>query len=95
MGYYVQTGTTHRKAERIAHEHGGHIVRKPRQFSDIPEDKALICVVDNGPFEAAALAYDEREFDAFTEPDDDRPKQFVLLDKNVAYGLAGYTPEVP
>jgi hypothetical protein len=93
MGYYIETpGQLKGKASRIAFEHDGQLVKEPAKFSDVPEDKALIVVVDNGPFEAAALAYDEREFLDFTDPDDDRPKRYVLLDKPTAYRLARYNP---
>lgn len=33
------------------------------------DGKTLICVVSNGPFEAAAVCDTEREFRAFREPD--------------------------
>lgn len=91
MGYYIQTpGFNHSKALRIAAQHNGVLISKPNHYSDIPEDSALIVVVDNGPFEAAALAYSEREFEEFTDFTDERPKEYVLLDKEVAHKLAGY-----
>ena len=43
--------------------------KKPDKF--IPD---LICVVDNGPFAAAAYIYDEREFKDFNNPKDIRYK---------------------
>ena len=36
----------------------------------------MICVVDNGIFEAAAYAYDEDEYNVFKRPDG-RPKQWL------------------
>lgn len=82
MGYYIQTpGSDHDKARIIATRHNGKLIAQPESFNDIPADKALICIVDNGAFEAAALAYDADEFAVFTDPEDERPKQFVLLDK--------------
>lgn len=97
MGYYIQTpGHHHGKAARIARDHQGTLLQSPpKYFVDIPEDKALVCVVDNGPFEAAALAYDQGEFECFTDPNDSRPQSYVLLDKQKAYELAGYKPERP
>lgn len=90
MGRYIQTpGHDHNKANIIAREHGGEILNeRPATFDDIPTDKALIFVVDNGYFEAAAYAYSEREFTQFTsDPDDHRPIQYVLIDKTVAEQL--------
>lgn len=39
----------------------------------------LICVVDNGPFEAAAYCYSQNERDAFAYPDG-RPKTWLIVD---------------
>lgn len=44
-----------------------------------PEDKCLVCLVDNGVFTAAGVAYSQREFDAFNQPDDSRPKRWYLV----------------
>jgi len=91
MGYYIQTpGRSQNKALTIAYVYDGQVIPQPSTFAQIPPDKALVIVVDNAPFEAAALADDEREFSEFTDPSDRRPKQYVLLDKPTAYQLAGY-----
>ena len=37
----------------------------------------LVCVVDNGPFTAAAYVYSERELQAFNSPDDWRAKVWL------------------
>ena len=49
-------------------------------FRATPQDKVLICCVNNGFFYAAAVAYNEAEFKAFDAPDG-RPKSWYLLDK--------------
>ena len=53
-------------------------------------DKAVIIVVNNGPFEAAGFAYNQGEFEAFTQADDHRPRQFVVMDRAKAKELTGY-----
>jgi hypothetical protein len=91
MGYYIQTGSSLDKAEYLVNKLGGKMIAKPSKFEDIPEDKALIVVVDNLVFEAAGLAYSKEEFDAFVlDERDDRLKWFILLDKKLAYEKAGY-----
>jgi hypothetical protein len=67
------------------------IVTPPPAWADVPEDKALICVVSNGMFEAAGLAYSEAEYDEFRR-EDGRPRTWVLMDKQVAYQASGYKP---
>jgi len=71
MGYYIETvGQTHGKAARIARENNGKLLDgPPAHFHEIPEGKALICVVDNGSFEAAGFCYSERELEEFRAAD--------------------------
>jgi len=57
-------------------------------FSSIPKDKVLVCLVDNYIFQAAGVAYDEREFIEFNSPDDDRPKTWFLIDREKARAIA-------
>jgi uncharacterized protein (DUF1330 family) len=92
MGYYIQTGMNRHKAVYLVTEFGGSIIEQPRSLSEIPADKALIVVVENPSFDAAALAFDEREFQAFVQPDSgyQRTRTFVLLDRDLAYKLADY-----
>lgn len=91
MGYYIQTSQPCGKAAEICEKHGGiPIPHAPLHFEDIPEGKALICVVDNGPFEAAGFCYDNPEFLAFTDINDYRYKEYLLLDRSVAEKLTGY-----
>lgn len=37
-------------------------------------DTVTVCLVDNGMFTAAAVAFEPRELEAFTHPSDYRPK---------------------
>ena len=90
MGYYIQTSGTHGKADEIAKVHDGEVVPQPSSFKDIPSTDALICVVNNGYFEAAGFAFNEEEFLAFTRPDDPRPKKFVIISRKLAMELTGY-----
>jgi hypothetical protein len=91
MGFYVETCGNHNKAEYLAKIYNGEIIQCPANFSEIPEGKALVVVVDNGMFEAAAFAHSEDEFKCFTQnPNDERPKKYVLLDRNTVEVLSGY-----
>lgn len=90
MGYYIQTGTNQDKAMEICRQFGGKIIPPPISWDEIPEGKALICVVDNGMFEAAAFAYDDREFKEFSNPKDFRPKTWVLMDLAKAKELTDF-----
>jgi hypothetical protein len=80
MGWYIQ-GPALGKAQFIVSEYDGKIIPCPKLFSEVPQDKALVCVVKNRLFDAAAYCFSEHEFEAFTEPGDPRPKTWLLVDK--------------
>lgn len=89
MGYYIETPEPLNKATQISKLFNGKIVAIP-EFDKVPADKAVIVVVSNGFFDAAAYAYNQAEFDEFHRPGDFRPKQYVLMDKILAGKLSGY-----
>ena len=69
MGRYInQTSTgaslgTFDKAEQLEKD-GATIIPEPAEW--VPN---LVCVVDNGMFEAAGYAFDEHEMNVFKAPD--------------------------
>lgn len=65
----------------------------PPEFSDIPNDCLLVCMVDNGPFTAAAagVCIDKQEYSAFTYNKDHRPKVWFIVTK---VKLVGVCPEI-
>lgn len=86
MGFYIEVPINLMKAEWIVGVHkGAKMIIQPEKFSDIPEGKFLIIVVNNGLFEAAAVAYSESEFEEFTRADDTRSKKFLLLDRETTF----------
>ncbi len=91
MGYYIQTSVIKGKAKEIVSVLGGSIVSQSEANLAMKDaTKGVICVVDNGPFEAAAFCYSENEFAEFTREDDFRPKQFVVLDRKIAEKESDY-----
>lgn len=44
------------------------VTSTPKTIDDVP-GFLLVCLVDNGPFTAAGIAFDERELQAFLSPD--------------------------
>ena len=92
MGYYIEVPQPKGKAKQLGDLYGAGIMDTPPEtFADVPEGLALVCVVDNGPFEAAALCYSDREFAAFNDPQETRPRIWLLMDQAKAHELAGYT----
>lgn len=82
MGIYInpRTDDPHGKRAMIA-------VRAARKLSSLEmeshvpgqDDLYGVAVVDNGPFSAAGIAFDEREAHDFTCPVDPRPREYYLL----------------
>ena len=92
MGYYIETPYPTGKAQQLASLHGAVAVMRPKTYADIPPDKRLICVVNNGLFDAAALCYSEGEFKEFAAcAGDSRPRTWMLMDGEKAEELSGYT----
>ena len=96
MGYYIQVPMNQNKAEQLVDLYKGTIIDKPKAFEDIPPDKALICVISNTFFDAAAFCYSGREFKVL-ERDysaSQRPRKWVLMDLQLAIHLSGFDGEV-
>lgn len=93
MGYYIQCRGAHGKAQEIMDSLGGIEISADEAEMIIREDigGAVICVVNNGPFEAAAYCYNLSEFRQFNRPDDDRRKTWLLVnDTAKVKQLTGY-----
>lgn len=89
MGFYIQ-GPPLGKVGFIESEYGAEVLSgPPSSFDEVPENKGLICVVSNGPFEAAGFCFSASEFDAFTHPDT-RPKTWLLMDLEEAKRASGF-----
>jgi hypothetical protein len=73
----------HSKAMALLNS-GAEEISKPETFDQYADEgKAIICVVDNGPFQAAAYAYCQRELEAFQYSGDSRPKMWLKADKEI------------
>lgn len=92
MGYYINTGHNVGKAEwLIVNEGAMELMDVPTSLSELPTElNGLICVVNNGPFEAAGFIYNDRELKAFSDPSDYRDKRWLVLPLERAKELSGY-----
>jgi len=95
MGHYLNTsgkrplGPKHKGNTLISDAGAVPLFDPPKKFRDIPDGKALICIIDNGPFEAALLVHDENELRVSTNVGN-RPTAWLLMDKKLAHELAGF-----
>jgi len=84
MGLYVEVGNN--KESKLswfrnnAMSYDTHNIEC--SYNEVPKGSRLVCLVDNGPFYAAAVAYCLAEAKTFADPYDGRPKQwFVVSDE--------------
>ena len=63
MGFYIDVPKmgAQDKAATLFHEYGAEQTL-PIPPSKVPSDKALVCVVKNGLFDAAAFIFDDEEY---------------------------------
>ena len=93
MGYYIQTpGHNLDKARIICEQHDAIVIKCPKAWSEIPEGYAVICVVENGPFDAASYCYSERELEEWKDTSSDkRRRTWLLMAEDKAKKLSGYS----
>lgn len=96
MGVYIQGLYNLVKAKQLMDKYGATPIRAldiPR-FADILEDKVLVSVVENGPFDAALVVVNLSEYLYVLEAlfKDERPRQILMMDKKLAFEMSGYSP---
>lgn len=94
MGYYIQ-GPPLGKAEFLVDNHEAEIVNVSQARDALASAiEAPVCVVHNGLFEAAGLCFSAKEFSAFADPGDSRIKTWLVMDREEAYRLSGYSQPI-
>lgn len=91
MGFYINTingkeAPRKNKADFIlANAYGAQLIDPPTEWQ-----QGLVCVVDNGVFDAAGYAFSPEEMQVFLAPDMgmQRPRQWLLVPE--AKALTGY-----
>ena len=93
MGYYIDTGTNKGKVQYIINQYGAtKLDDVPLSVRQLPNNLALICVVENEHFDAAVLCHDDQELNRFEAPDAglQRPRTWLTMDKPLAHKLSGF-----
>lgn len=92
MGFYIECPDCKGKAKYLIDNFGAEkLVLMDQIEKSFREGHDVVCVVDNGMFEAAAFCYSLNEINAFCDPTDFRPKTWLKLPKGVAAKLSGYS----
>lgn len=77
MGCYVNP--SNQSKEEFLNQKGEEVSLIHANWGNIPEGFLPVILVNNGPFTAAGVAFSKSEFEAFTMPNDYRPKQMFLV----------------
>jgi hypothetical protein len=92
MGFYLETPKYKNKAKQLIKMYDAREVRMEEALDAIYDNKyAVICVISNPNFDAAAFCYDLKEFRRFNHVDDDRPRRWLIIeDRDMVDELSGY-----
>ena len=85
MGYYIEVERDFNKANQIIDTVPG--ARLIARAGEATADEFPVCVVTNAWFEAAGVAYDSHEVEAFSDPSDPRPKTWLAVPRDEALRL--------
>lgn len=89
MGYYIQ-GPERGKGKYLEDEYHAVPCNVHEAYLAVGHTSLVpVCVVDNGAFDAAAVAYSSEEFNCFADQLDHRPRQWYIMDRVKAYELSG------
>ena len=90
MGYYIQ-GPERGKGKYLEEEYHAVPCNVHEAYLAVGHVSLVpVCVVDNGAFDAAAVAYSSEEFECFSYHGDVRPKQWYIMNRVKAYELSGF-----
>ena len=93
MGYYIETDANKDKAKWLINNHDAKVITHTEAaliMCDDKRTKGVVCVVDNGPFEAAGYAFSFEEFESFLR-EDGRRKLWLSMDRDTAETLSNYS----
>ncbi len=75
--------------EHFLNEYGIEVDLSDLVGYDFSSRDVVVCLVDNGPFRAAAVIADLRDYEEFTSPMDLRPKKYFLVGVDELRNVAG------
>ncbi len=94
MGYYIEVPYNKKKAQQLMMLYNAIPIPEPKSFEAIPEDVALICVVQNPFFDACLVCYIKSEFEVTLDPRDQRPRTYLLMPWTKVVELLGTDPRL-
>lgn len=97
MGFYIETDRPIDKARTILSNPEAKALQLgslPTYVTDCLPGKVLVCVVENGPFDAAGIIFSQRELDHFWNDESGRPRTWLYVDREWAIKQCPHVKEV-
>jgi hypothetical protein len=90
MGFQIP-GPTKGKVQYLVDMYQAVVLdQPPRAYDKIPDDQAIICVIDTLQYEVASYAFSRQEFSLLDDHSDFRKRTWLLMDKTKANQLSGF-----
>jgi hypothetical protein len=90
MGFQIP-GPTKGKVQYFIDTYQAEVLdRPPNNFDQVPDDRAIICVIDTLQYEMACYAYSRQEFSVLDDHSDFRKRTWLLMDKSKANQASGF-----
>jgi len=90
MGFQIP-GPTKGKVQYLVDMYQAMVLdRPPRDFDEIRDDQAIICVIDTLQYEVASYAFSRQEFSSLDDHSDFRKRTWLLMDKTKANQVSGF-----
>ena len=88
--FYID-GPTGSRSPFMVSEYDAVIIPPPKSFEEATVAcEALICVIDNGPFDVTMYVDKEELFNEYADPADVRKKRWLVMNLELARQLSGY-----
>lgn len=78
MGYYINP--VNESKESFLEREGLEVPQT--DWEKIPKDSLPVILINNGAFTAAGIGFDKREYEAFVDKRDRRPKKIYIVKKD-------------
>jgi hypothetical protein len=90
MSFHLPGPTKGKVDDLIATYDAERLSKPPKRFHDVPEDRALICVVDTVTYETASYCFSAVEMTLLNDPTDFRSRTWLLMDRRKAEELSKF-----
>lgn len=93
MGAYINPYTETK--ESFLEREGTPITKNVAMWHVDFHNELLVALINNGDFTAAAIAFDDRERDEFTNPEDNHPINYYLVQRDKLYPVSNLHHYLP